>query len=69
MVSSKADTTYVDNQLLDFASLQYLNNALMQMDALIRDEFYDKIYINGLITNYYTNTQVNNLLNGKQNTI
>ncbi|MFM7980476.1 MAG: hypothetical protein ACKPKO_14275, partial [Candidatus Fonsibacter sp.] len=54
-----------------FASLQYLNSALMQMDALIRAEFYDKIYINGLITNYYyyTNTQVDNLLAQRQPTI
>ncbi|MFM7985635.1 MAG: hypothetical protein ACKPKO_40620 [Candidatus Fonsibacter sp.] len=69
LVSSNADTTYVDNQLVDFASLQYLNNALMQMDALISDEFYDNIYINGLIANYYTNTQVYYLLEQRQPTI
>ncbi|MFM7981769.1 MAG: hypothetical protein ACKPKO_20865, partial [Candidatus Fonsibacter sp.] len=69
MVSSTADTTYVDNHILDFDSLQYLNNALIQMDALIRDEFYDKIYINGLITNSYTNTQVYYLLEQRQPTI
>ena len=39
------------------------------MVALIRDEFCDKIYINGLITNYYTNTQVDNLLAQRQPTI
>ena len=28
-----------------------MNNALVQMDALIRDEIYNKFYINGLIEN------------------
>ncbi|MFM7989100.1 MAG: hypothetical protein ACKPKO_58285, partial [Candidatus Fonsibacter sp.] len=42
---------------------------LMHHSVLIRNAFYDKLYINGLIANYYTNSQVNNLLSGKQNTI
>ncbi|MFM7981286.1 MAG: hypothetical protein ACKPKO_18420, partial [Candidatus Fonsibacter sp.] len=57
--------TQVDNILLDYDTLSYLNNALIQNDALIRDDFYVKLYTNGLIANYYTNSQVNNLLSGK----
>ena len=39
------------------------------MDSLIRDGFYDKLNINGLIAIFYTNTQVGNLLAQKQPTI
>ncbi|MFM7988717.1 MAG: hypothetical protein ACKPKO_56330, partial [Candidatus Fonsibacter sp.] len=69
-LKANQSTTYtktrVDNILLDYATLSYLNNALIQNDALIRDDLYDKFYINGLLANYYTNSQVVNLLSGKQ---
>ncbi|MFM7988442.1 MAG: hypothetical protein ACKPKO_54930, partial [Candidatus Fonsibacter sp.] len=67
--STTCTKTQVDNILLDYATLSYLNNALIQNDALIRDDFYDKFYIHGLIANYYTNAQADNKLSGKQNTI
>ncbi|MFM7989933.1 MAG: hypothetical protein ACKPKO_62530, partial [Candidatus Fonsibacter sp.] len=36
--------TQVDNILIDYDTLSYLNIALIQNDALIRDDIYDKLY-------------------------